>query len=66
MALLDRIIDGLTLLCAKKGLSFASLQEQYPQMCLTVSEYVREGVCDQVDSAIVEELAQFKHEKSKK
>lgn len=66
MELLEAIIDGLGALCAKKGLSSAALQEQYPQVCLTVSEYVREGVTDQIDGAVVDELVQFKHEKSKK
>ena len=66
MKLLERIIDSLTALCAKKGLSFAVLQEQYPLMCLTIAEYVRSGISDQMDPVIADELAQFKQEKSKK
>lgn len=65
MELLEHIIEALTQLCAKKGLSAASLLEQFPLVSLTVAEYVREGVADQLDTAIADELAQFKHEKKK-
>lgn len=66
MELLQHIIEALTQLCAKKGLSSASLLEQFPLVSLTVAEYVREGLADQLDPVIADELAQFKHEKSKK
>lgn len=66
MDLLERVIEALTQMCNKKGLSSASLQEQYPLACLTVAEYVRDGVADQLDVTVADDLAQFKHEKIKK
>jgi hypothetical protein len=66
MELLESIIEGLTALCAKKTLCYATLQELYPIVCLTVAEYVRDGISDQIDLAVAEELAQFKAEKPKK
>lgn len=65
MELLERIIEALTILCAKKGLSSASLLEQFPLVNLTVAEFVREGVADQLDTSVADDLAQFKHEKKK-
>lgn len=66
MELLENLIEGLTTLCAKKGLSASTIQENYPQVCLTISEYIRNGIADQIDYATVEDLVQFKGEKSKK
>lgn len=66
MDLLNHIIDGLLAVCNKKTISAAVLSENYPLVCLTISEYVRDGMADQIDVAAADELAQYKTEKVKK
>lgn len=66
MELLNAIIDSLINLAGKKNFSSSILQEQYPVVCLTISEFVRNGFVDHVDSGYADILVNYKTEKEKK